>query len=143
MLRPQPRPSVRQPGCDQTGQTESLIPLKPLSTRASPPSNVQSIDQSTTKGVSTQREGPEPLNLLSKYWAFSGLINYQHSATYRKYQALDCFEGSLRGSCPEQGIDSTGSPSHFKCPRPASRYNNIRADQLFDPFEARLDAYIV
>jgi hypothetical protein len=74
MLRPQPRPSVRQPGCDQTGQTESLIPLKPLSTRASPPSNVQSIDQSTTKGVSTQREGPEPLNLLSKYWAFSGLI---------------------------------------------------------------------
>jgi hypothetical protein len=66
MLRPQPRPSVRQLGCDQTGQTESLIPLKPLWTRASPPSNVQLIDQPMTKGVSTQREGPEPLNLLSK-----------------------------------------------------------------------------
>ena len=74
MLRPQSRPSVRQSGCSQTGQTESLIPLKPLCTRASPTSDVQLNDQSTTKGVSTQREGPEPLNLLSKYWAFSGLI---------------------------------------------------------------------
>lgn len=67
---------------------------------------------------------------------------YQHPATYRKCQELDCFEGSLRGSCPEQGIDSTGSPSHFKRPRPASCYNHLRADQLFDPLEARLDAYI-